>query len=43
LLVAVFGYYFGVIGAIFAAANAKSITREEHAKPEPAAVEEGKP
>jgi CHASE2 domain-containing sensor protein len=43
LLAAVFGYYLGVVGAIFAAASARNIAREPRPNPKPAAVEECKP
>jgi hypothetical protein len=42
LLVAVFGYYLGVVGAIFAAASARKVTRQPRSNPEQAAVEECK-
>jgi len=38
LVVAVFGYYLGVIGAIFAAASAKTIAREQRSNKGPVVV-----
>jgi hypothetical protein len=43
MLVAVFGYYLGVVGAIFVAAGARKVAREQRANPEPAAVKECEP
>jgi hypothetical protein len=43
LLVAVFGYYLGVIGTIFAAASARKGAREQRSNSKPAEVEEYKP
>ena len=40
LVVAVFGYYLGVIGAIFAASSAKNVAREQRSNPKPVVVEE---
>jgi CHASE2 domain len=42
LLVAVFGYYLGVVGAIFAAARARKVAREPASNPKQVATEECK-
>lgn len=42
LLVAVFGYYLGVVGAIFAAGSAREAAREPRSNPKRAAVKECK-
>jgi hypothetical protein len=43
LLVAVFGYYLGVVGAIFAATSARKVAREPGSNPKQAGAEECKP
>lgn len=43
LVVAVFGYYLGVIGAIFAASSAKNIARKQRSNSKPVVVKEQKP